>query len=88
MLSNYEERKLFLENLKILVKNEYEIVYKILVEHKQAFMKNSNGIFFDVMELSDDAFDEINKYMEFCLQNRKEEDDRKKQMDLLRVIHE
>ncbi len=88
MLSNYEERKLFLENLKILVKNEYEIVYKILVEHKQAFMKNSNGIFFDVMELSDNAFDEINKYMEFCLQNRKEEDDRKKQMDLLRVIHE
>ncbi len=88
MSSKYEERKLFLDNLKILVKDEYENIYKILVEYKQNFMKNSNGIFFDVMELSDESFSEINKYMEFCLQNRKEEDNRKKQMDLLRVIHE
>jgi hypothetical protein len=88
MSSKYEERKLFLDNIKILVKDEYENIYKILVEYKQNFMKNSNGIFFDVMELSDESFTEINKYMEFCLQNRKEEDSRKKQMDLLRVIHE
>lgn len=88
MLSNYEERKFFLENLKILVKSEYENIYKILVEYKQNFMKNSNGIFFDVMELSDDAFFSINKYMEFCLQNRREEDDRKKQIEQFKVVHE
>ncbi len=88
MSSKYEERKLFLDNLKILVKDEYEAIYKILIEYKQNFMKNSNGIFFDVMELSDESFTEINKYMEFCLQNRKEEEDRKKQIDLLRVSHE
>ncbi len=82
MSSKYEERKVFLENLKVLVKSEYENIYRILVEQKQNFMKNSNGIFFDVMELSDDAFASINKYMEFCLQNRREEDDRKKQIEL------
>jgi len=68
----YDRRKLFLEELKTLSKEEQEELYKILKQTKSEISENSNGIFFDVSKLSSEVFDSLQKFMTFCLKNRQE----------------
>jgi hypothetical protein len=68
---DYEKRKLLLEDLKLLNKIEQEEVYRILKINNASFTENSNGIFFDVAKLNDEVYDLINKFMDFCKNNRK-----------------
>ena len=74
VLSNeqYEERKLFLDSLKQLVKSEQEEVFRILKTTKCEFSENSNGVFFDVCKIPADVFESMKKFMEFCRKNRAE----------------
>ena len=80
----YEERKRFLEDLKRLVKEEQENIYRILKQCTEDFSENSNGIFFDVSKIKQDTFTKMKVYMEFCSKNRenftlREEEERKAQ---------
>jgi hypothetical protein len=68
----YEQRKLFAEDVKILVKNEMEEIYKILKSSNAEFSENSNGVFFDVSKLPDDIFNKLKAFMVFCKNNRDE----------------
>jgi hypothetical protein len=77
---SYEKRKAYFENLKILVKSEYEEVFRILKRNKVEYTENSNGIFFDVSLLTETAFEQLEEYMNFCLQNRKAEENRSKEL--------
>jgi hypothetical protein len=77
---SYEQRKLFFENLKVLVKSEYEEVFRILKKNHEEYTENSNGIFFDVNAVSQITFDQFQEYMNFCLENRKAEEGRTKQL--------
>jgi hypothetical protein len=84
----YEVRKMFLEELKQLVKGEQEEIYRILSRHKSEFSENSNGVFFDICKLPAAAFQEMQKFMEFCRKNRqdfaaREEEERRAQEALL-----
>jgi hypothetical protein len=83
MSISYEERRAFFENLKILVKSEYEEVYRILIRNKETVAENSNGIFFDVNAIQDKTFRELEEYMKFCLETRRLEEARVKQMTTL-----
>lgn len=76
----YEERKAFFENLKILVKSEHEEVYRILLRNREFVTENSNGIFFDVSAVQDKTFCELAEYMKFCLETRRMEEVRTKEM--------
>lgn len=78
----YEERKLFLEELKNLVKSEQESIFYILKSDHCEYSENSNGIFFDVSKLTPAIFTKMRDYMEFCKKNRdsfieREEEERK-----------
>jgi hypothetical protein len=80
----YDERKCFLEDLKKLVKDEQENIYRILKQSNEEFSENSNGIFFDVTKLKVSTFLQMRSYMEFCTKNRenfciREEEERKAQ---------
>jgi hypothetical protein len=80
----YDERKRFLEDLKRLVKEEQENVYRILKQSNEDFSENSNGIFFDLTKVKMDTFQKMKAYMEFCSKNRenfsiREEEERKAQ---------
>lgn len=80
----YDERKRFLEDLKKLVKEEQENIYRILKHCNEEFSENSNGIFFDVTKLKSSTFLQMKSYMEFCTKNRenfslREEEERKAQ---------
>jgi hypothetical protein len=85
-LSNeeYEDRKRFLEDMKKLIKEEQENLYRILKQCNEEFSENSNGIFFDLSKLRSDTFLRMKAYMEFCSKNRenftlREEEERKAQ---------
>jgi hypothetical protein len=86
-IEDYELRKHFLENLKILNKSEKEELFRILTITKSSFTENSNGIFFDVSKLTKDTFDQMLQFLEFCKKNRQEfqqrEEEEKKAQDML-----
>ena len=69
-LKDYDVRKQLLEDLKILNKLEQEEIYRILKTSNSTFTENSNGIFFDISRLSQDVFDQIHVFINFCKQNR------------------
>ena len=64
--TEYEDRKKFLADLKGLSKTESVKMFEILKRHKIEYSENSNGIFFDLMKVSKEPFDELLAYMEFC----------------------
>jgi hypothetical protein len=83
----YEQRKLFSEEVKLLTKNEMEEILKILKEFKAEFSENSNGVFFDVSKLPAEIFSRIQTFMDFSKKNRvelslREEEYKKAQEDL------
>jgi hypothetical protein len=41
-------------------------------------------VFFDLASTSDDSFEQIREYIQFCLTNRKEHEDRLKELDIIR----
>lgn len=72
----YDRRKKFLEDLKTLTNSEYIEIARILQRFKFVYSENSNGIFFNVAVLSQDLFDELEKYLQFTQLNKKLIDDR------------
>ena len=86
-LSNqeYEERKKCLDELKKLVKSEQEQIFLILKKHKVEYSENSNGIFFDLSRVVQEAFEEIQKFLTFCQANRTEFEARDRQMENSRL---
>ena len=83
-IEDYELRKHFLDNLKILNKSEKEEIFRILTSTKSNFTENSNGIFFDLSTISDETFLEIKDYLQFCSTTRQEHDYRMKELENLR----
>ena len=72
----YDERKLFLEELKTLVKAEQEEIFRIIKAEKIEYSENSNGIFFDISSIPADIFEKMKQFMEFCRKNRADFADR------------
>lgn len=68
-----EHKKRFIDDLKILCKSEYEEIFRILKRDGVSFSENYNGIFFDVNILSQETFEKMQNYMEFCKKQRSEE---------------
>jgi hypothetical protein len=74
-LSNedYEKRRKFLDDLKTLSKTEWLKVFEILKKNNVEYTQNSNGVFFDLVKVSNDIFTELLTYMEFCRTVRSEQ---------------
>ena len=83
--SEYDERKSFLEDLKVLTKDEYGEIYRILKGKQVEMSENSNGIFFDMLSLTPEIFNEIKIFMDLCKSQRMDESARVQEMDNLRI---
>ena len=83
--TTYEERKKLFDNMKILVIPEQEEVYRILRRGKDSYTENSNGIFFDLANINEDTFLKIREYIEFCINNRKDDETRLKELQQIRI---
>lgn len=88
MASSYEERKKIFEYIKVLVKPEQEEIFRIIHKTKENYTENSNGIFFDLSIVSDDTFNQIKEYLDFCLKTRQEDADRLKELETIRIQNE
>lgn len=77
----YEERKRFLDDLKQLVVSEQEEIFRILKRGGSEFSENTNGIFFDVSRLPLEVFQEMKKFLVFCKENRKNFEERDREME-------
>ena len=88
MATSYEERKKIFESIKILVKSEQEEVFRIIRKTKENYTENSNGIFFDLSTVSDETFNQIKEYLDFCLKTRQEDAERLKELETIRIQNE
>lgn len=84
----YDRRRQLFEHLKILVKSEYEEIYRILKRHNQHYTENSNGIFFDMMTVDEPAFLDMEKFINYCLESRSADANREKTMKALKEATE
>lgn len=80
----YEERKLFLEQLSILSRTEQEEVFRIIRRCNDAYSENKNGIFFNISILKQDTFNKLKEFMSYCIENRNEQDQRMNEMNSIR----
>lgn len=87
-MPDYEERKKIFNTIKILVKPEQEEIYRIIRKLKENHTENSNGIFFDLSAISEETFEQIKEYIEFCLKTRQEHENRLKELESIRMQNE
>ena len=66
----YDERKKFLDEIRMLDKSELEELYRILKKSKAEYSENSNGVFFDLCKLPAEVFEEMLKFMQFAQKTR------------------
>lgn len=83
-MTSYDERKHIFDTIHALVKPEQEEIFRIIRKYKVAYSENSNGIFFDLSTVPNDAFDQIKEYINFCMNNRKEHEERLKELETIR----
>ena len=79
-----EDRRRFAEGLPHLSKSECEHMFRILKTEEAEFTENSNGIFFNIWDLSDACFSKVNEYMRYCMLVRQEDEVRSKQIESLK----
>jgi hypothetical protein len=72
----YNRRKVFLDSLKGLTKAEYVEIVRILQKHQAPFSENHNGIFLNLTTMTQDVFDDLEKFLVFTQSNRQKLSDR------------
>lgn len=84
----YDARKHFLDDLKTLSKTESVKIFEVLKRNNVEYSENSNGVFFDLVKISKETFQDLLVYMEFCRTVRAEQvsrdNDERVAQDLLR----
>jgi len=48
-------------------------MFEIVKRNKVEYSENSNGIFFDLVKISNEVFEELRVYIEFCKKVREEQ---------------
>jgi hypothetical protein len=82
--SEYDQRKLFLEDLKTLTKDEYEEIFRILRRNNVEYSENSNGVFFDLLSINHTTFESLQNFMQLSKTQRTNEKLRTTEMNILR----
>jgi dsDNA-specific endonuclease/ATPase MutS2 len=88
MSGNYDERKKIFEDIKQLQQPEQEELFRIIRKTKEIYSENSNGIFFDLTNISEEGFQNIKEYLSFCFRTRQEHEDRLKELETIRIQNE
>jgi len=85
---SYEERKKIFDSIQLLVQPEQEEIFRIIRKWKVSYSENSNGIFFDLSSVSEEAFEPIKEYIQFCLRTRQEHETRLQELEVIRIQNE
>jgi hypothetical protein len=87
-MEDKSDRKSLFDNIKILDTPEQEEIFRIIRKTKESYTENSNGIFFDLSSISDETFNLIKEYINFCLKTRHDHDLRLKELETIRIQNE
>ena len=90
-MNNYSRTKKewLKEQIDRLESNEHNQIFNIIKKYTQQFTKTNNGVLVSTDTLSDECLVEIDKYIVFCLDQRKRmEDDMKTRKSYERLVHE
>ena len=89
--TNKHKRQLF-SKINALSKTEHEEIYKILKKHNTNnpdslinFSKNKNGIFFNLSDIDDVLFEELDNFVTYCINNKKDLDDYDKKINECKI---
>ena len=80
---DFEARKRIFEEIKKFNRTEQEELYRILRRCNEEISENRNGIFFDLLSLSQATINNIEEWIKFCLKNRAALETRENEMTTL-----
>lgn len=66
------------EQLDIMESNEHTQVFNIIKKYTEQFTRTQNGVLISTDNLSDECLQEIEKYIHFCLDQKKRMDEDQK----------
>ena len=66
----YKEKVELQQNIKLLKENEHMEILRILINNNIKFTENNNGIFFNLKTLDNNIINEINVFVNFCINNK------------------
>ena len=74
--NEYARRKTFLDNLATLTRPEHMEIVRLLQKHGAQYSENHNGIFLNLTTLTQEVFDDLERFLLFTERNRKNLSDR------------
>jgi hypothetical protein len=87
-----KHKKFLFEKINSLSKTEHEEIYKILKKHNTNnpdflinFSRNKNGIFFNLSDINDVLFEELDNFVTYCINNKKDLDDYDKKINECKI---
>jgi hypothetical protein len=81
---DYEKRKQMLDDIKLLSKDQYEEIFRIIKRNNVEYTENSNGIFFDLNNVMDDTIEKIFSFLDYCKAQKKSEEERTNELECLK----
>lgn len=72
--TEYENRRVFCEEIKTMERSEHIEIARILRKHNIQTSENRSGIFVDLCKLPQEVFDALLTFREFVQQNKQELD--------------
>ena len=70
--TEYSRREKFLNALRQLGEPEFLEILRLLQKKNIHYSENANGVFFDVVALDQETFNELEQFIEFVRKNRDE----------------
>jgi hypothetical protein len=86
--NGYDLRKKLAEELKVLSKDQYEEVYRIIKRAGAPYSENSNGIFFDLNVVADEVIDQLTHFIQLVRLQEAEEKRRLDDLAYYRTVKE
>jgi hypothetical protein len=83
-----QTRTYIFNHIKSLVPSEYEEIFRIIRKQKESYSENSNGVFFDLSNVTHDTLCKIKEYIDFCLKTRQDDQYRLKELETIRIHNE
>ena len=74
MYSNKQRKALF-DKINSLSSTEHEEILKIVKSHNISYSRNKNGVFFNMSALEDNVIYDIDKFVVYCMSNKKDLDE-------------
>ena len=80
----HDRRKLFLDDMKLLQRDEYHEIFRIIKTNNVEYSENNNGVFFNVNLLSQEVFEKLNSFLQLCKLQR--ENDQKRTIEMETIL--